>query len=41
MIDVAAVTTPAAEELAAATLVAPWDQIDLRVTAGRIVLALR
>jgi hypothetical protein len=41
MIDVAAVTTLSAEEPVAATLAAPWDQIDLRVTAGRVVLALR
>jgi mannitol-1-/sugar-/sorbitol-6-phosphatase len=34
-------TTHAAEELAAATLVARWDEIVLRVTDGRIVVTLR
>ena len=38
---VALPTTHPAEELAAATLVAPWEEIVVRVTAGRIVLALR
>jgi sugar-phosphatase len=34
-------TTHPAEELAAATLVAAWEQIVVRVTDGRIVLELR
>ena len=34
-------TTHAADELAAATLVARWDEIVVRATDGRIVLALR
>ena len=34
-------TTHSVEELAAATLVARWDEISLRVAAGRIVVALR
>ena len=38
---VALPTTHPAEELAAATLVAPWEEIVVRVTDGRIVLALR
>jgi mannitol-1-/sugar-/sorbitol-6-phosphatase len=38
---VALPTTHTAEELAAATLVAPWDEIVLRVTDGRIVVTLR
>jgi mannitol-1-/sugar-/sorbitol-6-phosphatase len=38
---VALPTTYSAEELAAATLVAPWEEIVLRATDGRIVLALR
>lgn len=38
---VALPTTHPAEELAAATLVAPWDELVLRRTGGRIVLALR
>jgi mannitol-1-/sugar-/sorbitol-6-phosphatase len=38
---VALPTTYPADELAAATIVAPWEQIVVRVTDGRIVLALR
>ena len=38
---VALPTTHPAEELAAATLVASWDEFVLRVAAGRIVLTLR
>ena len=38
---VALPTTHPAEELAAATLVASWEEIVLRVTDGRIVLTLR
>ena len=38
---VALTTTHPAEELAAATLVAQWEEIVVRVTDGRIVLALR
>ena len=38
---VALPTTHPADELAAATLVAPWEDIVVRVTDGRIVLALR
>jgi sugar-phosphatase len=38
---VALPTTHAAEELSAATLVAPWEDVVVRVTDGRISLALR
>ncbi len=38
---VALPTTHPAEELVAATLVAPWDDLVVRVTDGRIMLALR
>jgi sugar-phosphatase len=38
---VALQTTHAADELAAATFVARWDEVAVRVTDGRIVLALR
>jgi sugar-phosphatase len=38
---VALPTTHPADELAAATLVAPWEDIAVRVTDGRIVLTLR
>ncbi len=38
---VALPTTHTADELAAATLVAAWEEISVRVTDGRIVLTLR